>query len=74
MDEVCIYPNHANDRIVLKCDEYISSIMIMEVTGCIVLSDEQTSGLRVVDIQSLSNGIYTAIVNRNLASKFVVKR
>jgi hypothetical protein len=68
-----IYPNPAQDRIMLQGDVPVTSIEIVDMTGRQALFESNGSGLRLIDITSLSDGIYTVIINQEYAQKLVVK-
>ena len=69
-----IYPNPANQNIIISSKyESITSISLIDVQGKIFISEENMKiDVKVLDISSLSKGIYFVILN-NLLTKKIVK-
>ncbi|MEN8225935.1 MAG: T9SS type A sorting domain-containing protein [Bacteroidota bacterium] len=64
--QIKIYPNPANDHIVINCVEQnvdIQSVVITDISGSIAVSEEKQNNQEKVDISALKSGVYFVIVS-----------
>ena len=65
-----IFPNPASDKIFIQCpNAELQKIVIIDMTGRIVYSNAamNVNGTRMIDVLSLSNGIYTVMAETKTA-------
>lgn len=71
-----IYPNPASDMLRVKSTQPLESIQLIDIKGQVVLSKSKVSNDEVIDISSLSTGVYTMLILSKEKSMFhkVVKQ
>ncbi len=71
---LAVYPNPASDQLNIETNDIrISSVSIVDIVGKVLLSEENLDTTqKVLDISSLSNGIYFVNVN-NSTTKRIIK-
>ena len=75
-DELNIYPNPANDYLVLESGNPITSVKLVNYTGQIVLQKVINDKLYKIDISDLKQGIYLLILEsgNKSVSKQIIKK
>ena len=69
-DNFTIYPNPANDVLVVNVDGFVShGMQVLDATGRIVLSERLVAGRNVIDVTSLANGTYKFVINDGQSRK-----
>lgn len=56
--EVALYPNPANDQLIVKSNSVINSISIRDITGKLILAHNPNSEQATLVTSALANGIY----------------
>ncbi len=69
-----VYPNPVINTLTLSSDAYVTGIEIYSVTGSLIQTF--TAGITTLDLSSLTNGMYMAVVNteKGKIQKLIVKK
>lgn len=70
--EPIIYPNPANDFIIVDCDYLDEEIIIYDISGKIVLRSNLTAGKNIVDISDCMPGLYFLQFERSMSNSRIV--
>ena len=70
-----IYPNPANDIVILKFPKPDNELLIYDISGKVILHASIHSSLQEIDIRGLASGLYFIKINgNNQLSKLVIDR
>lgn len=66
-----VFPIPTSDYLYIQSDETISSVQIVDITGRMVMEEQDGSFSTKLNVKALKQGVYLAIVNGNHKVKFV---